>query len=235
MKRLLFLLFILLLCSCGRTPERIDEVAGFTFGELPATIYSDNEKYAVSRQLLTADDFVELSITPLSRQIWRIELIFTEVPGTDDPLASAKAFIQKHYPIDFQNSSRLLLPETEIEISAAFDRSPRGVRCTFTDIKLQKLFLAENTMPETVALRMKKRAIQEIFSLEDALRQFNLDTDTYPESLTGLLTDDHTPQWNGPYIDTIPADPWGNAYIYRRTAEGFELYSSGADGKSHIR
>ena len=39
--------------------------------------------------------------------------------------------------------------------------------------------------------------------------------------------------WNGSYLkkSDLPADPWGNDYLYRQLATGsFELLSYGADG-----
>ena len=42
-------------------------------------------------------------------------------------------------------------------------------------------------------------------------------------------------RWHGPYIKKgMPGDPWGNAYVYKYPGahnEGFDLYSTGPDGR----
>ncbi len=41
-------------------------------------------------------------------------------------------------------------------------------------------------------------------------------------------------KWNGPYLKKdLPADPWGNAYVYRAPGRsgGYEIVSYGADGR----
>jgi general secretion pathway protein G len=41
--------------------------------------------------------------------------------------------------------------------------------------------------------------------------------------------------WNGPYLDDVPKDPWGQPYVYvypgRHNANGYDLYSIGRDGQ----
>ena len=41
--------------------------------------------------------------------------------------------------------------------------------------------------------------------------------------------------WHGPYLDKIPADPWGQPYIYyypgKHSANSYDLLSVGPDGK----
>lgn len=58
---------------------------------------------------------------------------------------------------------------------------------------------------------------------------------TTEQGLSALIVNPgNAPKWR-PFLegDTIPADPWGNKYVYRTTdGGGFELISFGEDGKS---
>lgn len=77
----------------------------------------------------------------------------------------------------------------------------------------------------------------EIHNLGLALDLFRLDVGRYPtrhEGLTALVQSmPGVPGWNGPYLKkrTVPADPWGQPYSYRRPGihGTYDLYSLGAD------
>ena len=76
-------------------------------------------------------------------------------------------------------------------------------------------------------------ASSQISNLESALDTYRLDVGNYPESLSGLVTNDSgSPRWNGPYIrdDEVPLDPWDNPYHYEPEGRDFILMSYGADG-----
>jgi general secretion pathway protein G len=83
-------------------------------------------------------------------------------------------------------------------------------------------------------------AMSDIHSLEIALDAFNRDTGGYPVGNNGLQSlvalPGNASAWRGPYVKTIPNDPWGNAYVYaypaRNNKTGVDLLSVGADGKS---
>ena len=72
-----------------------------------------------------------------------------------------------------------------------------------------------------------------------ALDTYRLDVGTYPSSEEGLnalrVKPANTAKWNGPYLQKdIPLDPWGRAYLYKKTADikEYELLSYGKDGQS---
>ena len=75
--------------------------------------------------------------------------------------------------------------------------------------------------------------------LKAAMQTFRLDVGRYPTGEEGLkalmYNPGNLPTWQGPYLDELlPADPWGNKYIYEDKAknfQGFALYSFGRDGK----
>ena len=80
----------------------------------------------------------------------------------------------------------------------------------------------------------------QINALMNAVNMYKLDSGLYPTTEQGLAVLWQKPQnaklWNGPYIDgQVPADPWGNEYVYRYPSEGAgdipEIISYGADGE----
>ena len=83
----------------------------------------------------------------------------------------------------------------------------------------------------------------QIEMLGAALDAYRLDTGRYPTTEQGLAalwqepTADPRPvNWRGPYLrKAVPADPWGNAYVYRApgtaSGSGYDLLSNGADGR----
>ena len=71
-------------------------------------------------------------------------------------------------------------------------------------------------------------------AFETALDTYRLDMGSYPSTLEELRQSEK-PRWDGPYLPkAIPADPWGNSYVY--TVPGidsnpYKIMSYGADGK----
>jgi general secretion pathway protein G len=83
-----------------------------------------------------------------------------------------------------------------------------------------------------------KTARAQIDALEKALDQFHLDTGHYPtmeQNLAALVVRPAAEsKWDGPYLKkNVPADPWGNAYVYRIPGQHseFDLLSYGKDGQ----
>jgi general secretion pathway protein G len=84
-----------------------------------------------------------------------------------------------------------------------------------------------------------KAAKIQIESFASALDLFFLDAGRYPSSSEGLGALVQRPGnisgWNGPYLkgSVVPADPWGNAYIYRSPGQhgAYDIVSFGADGQ----
>ncbi len=79
----------------------------------------------------------------------------------------------------------------------------------------------------------------QLAAFEQALDLYRLDVGRYPSTEEGLAALVRQPAgttgWNGPYLDgtTVPADPWGFAYVYRMPgADGaYDLYTLGADNR----
>ncbi len=84
-----------------------------------------------------------------------------------------------------------------------------------------------------------KAAKIQIESFGSALDLFYLDSGRYPTGSEGLVVlvqrPGNAPAWNGPYLKggVVPADPWGNAYVYRAPGQhgAYEILSYGSDGQ----
>jgi general secretion pathway protein G len=81
-----------------------------------------------------------------------------------------------------------------------------------------------------------KSATSQISMYGTALDAYRLDTGKYPTSDQGLAALNNDPDvfgWDGPYMKKLPADPWGNEYVYVSPGENgdYDLYSFGADGQ----
>lgn len=74
-----------------------------------------------------------------------------------------------------------------------------------------------------------------------ALKLYELDNGSFPTTGSGLnaliaqpSAGTQTSNWNGPYLEKPPIDPWGNAYQFRspgsHNTSGYDLYSMGKDG-----
>lgn len=78
-------------------------------------------------------------------------------------------------------------------------------------------------------------------NLAMALKLYYLDNGKFPTTEQGLAALETAPaaspvprNWNGPYLESVPQDPWGNPYKYRNPGtmnkNGYDLYSTGSDG-----
>jgi general secretion pathway protein G len=83
-------------------------------------------------------------------------------------------------------------------------------------------------------------ARRELMSLQNAINEFNVDTNQFPSSLKDLLKapaeENVARRWQGPYLQkkSVPKDPWSNPYKYSLTPDAehpYELYTNGAQGK----
>jgi general secretion pathway protein G len=97
------------------------------------------------------------------------------------------------------------------------------------------IFLTQSGRSEAAR---RAAARTDISNLEKALDSFKIDCERYPtfdEGLSALVkAPADSPTWHGPYLRSVPLDPWGNPYIYSapgtHSTSGFDISSSGADG-----
>ncbi|MFH1678014.1 MAG: type II secretion system major pseudopilin GspG [Candidatus Omnitrophota bacterium] len=75
-------------------------------------------------------------------------------------------------------------------------------------------------------------------NIATALKLYELDNGIFPgteEGLSALLSKSSSARnWNGPYLERNPVDPWGREYKYKcpgtHRAGDYDLYSLGRDG-----
>jgi general secretion pathway protein G len=79
----------------------------------------------------------------------------------------------------------------------------------------------------------------QIAAFKTALETFEVDNGYYPNGRNGLLDLVQKPRdavsWRGPYLESIPKDPWGNDYIYEKPGKhnpnSYDIMSLGPDGQ----
>ncbi len=86
----------------------------------------------------------------------------------------------------------------------------------------------------------EQAARTQISTFQTALGTFEVDMGHYPRGRAGLqdliVRPRDAQNWRGPYLQTdrIPADPWGNEYIYecpgRRNPDSYDISSAGPPG-----
>lgn len=81
-----------------------------------------------------------------------------------------------------------------------------------------------------------KSAKSQMAMFKTPLNMYYADVGSYPSRLDGLIAappDLKNPaKWGGPYMEkTIPADPWGNPYVYEASGDQYMVRSSGPDGQ----
>ncbi len=106
-------------------------------------------------------------------------------------------------------------------------------------LALLATFVVPQIMDRPEQARVVK-AQQDIRSLESALKMYKLDNFAYPSTDQGLEALVKKPDGNPKprnynpkgYLESLPQDPWGNAYLYLNPGEHGEIdiYSLGADG-----
>ncbi|HTZ11323.1 MAG TPA: type II secretion system major pseudopilin GspG [Candidatus Margulisiibacteriota bacterium] len=75
-------------------------------------------------------------------------------------------------------------------------------------------------------------------NIATALKMYEIDNGSFPsteDGLNALLTKPGSvSNWNGPYLEKKPIDPWGREYKYKSPGEhrsaDYDLYSLGKDG-----
>lgn len=84
----------------------------------------------------------------------------------------------------------------------------------------------------------RTKAKIDIRNIESALALFKTDTGRFPdtsEGLEALVTDPGVEGYNREgYLDRVPADPWGNKYVYISPgihSKNYDLESYGKDGE----
>jgi general secretion pathway protein G len=120
----------------------------------------------------------------------------------------------------------------------------------FTLIELMVVLVILGVLAAVIAPKIMDRpdearivaAKQDIASLVQALKLYRLDNIRYPTTEQGLQALVSKPDiepvpanWkSGGYLERLPKDPWGSAYLYLNPGRHGEIdvYSLGADGQA---
>ena len=79
----------------------------------------------------------------------------------------------------------------------------------------------------------------QINSFKTALDSFEIDNGYYPKGRNGLqellVQPRDAVKWHGPYMDSIPKDPWQQEYTYecpgKHNPTSYDIYSQGPPGE----
>jgi general secretion pathway protein G len=108
----------------------------------------------------------------------------------------------------------------------------------FTLIEILLVIAIIGLLAAVVVPRLSKRsgesrivaAKASIEGLSLALDTYEVDNGYYPPTLEALMTKGSEPNWKGPYLNKLPNDPWGNAFVYSLKDNGYEVKSYGPNG-----
>ena len=90
--------------------------------------------------------------------------------------------------------------------------------------------LVAPTLFSKVSSSQRKTTMAQMQMISTALDTYRLDIGAYPENLQELRRSDR-PGWDGPYMPRdIPADPWGNPYVYSLASGGETPYGLSSYG-----
>jgi general secretion pathway protein G len=127
---------------------------------------------------------------------------------------------------------------------------PRNDSIGFTLIELMIVVIIIAALAAMVVPRLAGRSEQAKIAVAKAdvnsniamaLKLYELDNGSFPtgtEGLNALLTQSAmgtaASNWNGPYLEKAPIDPWGSPYQYKypgsHNPTGYDLFSMGRDG-----
>ena len=106
------------------------------------------------------------------------------------------------------------------------NRTIRSARQGFTLVEMLLVLVILATLAAIVYPKVMGRSEQarvtaaqtQIANFKTALDSFEVDTGKYPVGRNGLMDLIQQPRdvvgWHGPYLESIPKDPWGNNYLY---------------------
>jgi len=105
------------------------------------------------------------------------------------------------------------------------------------------LFVPAMPLDRTAEARMAATC-SDLDVIQTVLKAYKADTGSFPTGTNGLLDLVRLPtgvtNWHGPYLDSLPKDPWGHEYIYTIPGKNptpnypYDLCSPGPHGNNPI-
>lgn len=148
--------------------------------------------------------------------------------------------------MQFNNSGQITRPKHAMPQTRRTDHIPSKIK-GFTLIEVMVVVVILSILAAIVVPKIMDRPEQarvtkaksDIRAMEAALNLYRLDNMIYPttdQGLEALVTaPSDTPEpknWKqGGYLDRLPADPWGNTYLYLNPGShgAIDIYSGGPD------
>jgi len=120
-------------------------------------------------------------------------------------------------------------------------RMERSAVAGFTLIELLLVMVILAILAAVVVPKFTGRALQakitaaqtDVSNLKVALDAYEIDNGSYPTTEQGLAQLLNQSASGHAYVDKVPLDPFGNAYVYRcpgTNGKDFDLFSCGPDG-----
>ena len=126
------------------------------------------------------------------------------------------------------------------------NRTAQSAQRGFTLVEMLLVLVILATLAAIVYPKVMGRSEQarvtaartQIASFKTALDSFEVDTGKFPVGRNGLMDLVQQPRdvvgWHGPYLENIPPDPWGNAYLYeypgKHNPSSYDISSPGPPG-----
>jgi general secretion pathway protein G len=134
-----------------------------------------------------------------------------------------------------------------MKVRESLNRTARQAQRGFTLVEMLLVLVILATLAAIVYPKVAGRSEQarvtaaqtQIGNFKTALNAFEVDNGYFPKGKNGLMDliqkPQDAPSWHGPYLDSIPKDPWGNDYMYenpgRHNPNSYDISSMGPPGK----
>jgi general secretion pathway protein G len=135
--------------------------------------------------------------------------------------------------------------KTQLHLSRITPHATRSAQ-GFTLVEMLLVLVILATLAAIVYPKVMGRSEQarvtaaqtQIANFKTALDSFEVDNGYYPKGRNGLADLIQQPRdavsWHGPYLESIPKDPWNNDYAYecpgKHNPMSYDIYSQGSPG-----